>query len=193
MRRKLFSNKKGIEIAVNYIVAFVLGVVTLSLGFVIIKAFVAGGDQSITYTSEQLNAKVSDLLCDQTDIICFSDNNQQIHRNEYAFVGLHIKNIQNTDISVTISVDPTDTTATKFYPADPSQSFDPTHMKLQPLSQTITIKPKDTQKVGFALYAAKNANKGTYSFLVTVSDANGNGNNANLFGTMKDRVIVQII
>jgi len=180
--RRIFSDKKGIEIAVNYIVALVLGLATLSLGFVIIKTFVTGGDQSITLTSQQLNSKVADLLCGPTDIICFSDNNQQIHRSEYAVVGLHVKNILNNDADVTVTIDPSQT---KFYPLVSTDTFDPTHVNVVPLSQTATIKAKDTQKLGFGLYAAKNANKGTYSFLVTVTGPD--------FGTKKDRILVQII
>jgi len=188
MRRRLLNNKKGVEIAVNYIVMMVLGLATLSLGFVIVKAFFVGGDKSITLTNDQLNAKVSDLLCDSNDIICFSDNNQLIHRNEYAFVGLHVKNINDQGITVDVSIDPP---STKLYAQDGSTIIDPnaiSQVNIVPIDTQLNIAAKQTEKLGFGLYASKTAPLGTYSFLVTVTDASG----ANLFGTKKDRIDIQI-
>lgn len=196
--RRLTKNKGGMEMAVNYLVALILGFVTLALGFYVVKGFVTGGGDVMSLTSEQLDSKISDLLCDSNDIICFSDNNQKIYRDNYAFVGMHIKNIYDGNLKLKITIDDTNT---KCYKEDGTiLSADPnicnTNLGVAPTlgSQTnMQLKPKSTNKMGIGIYAKKTAEKGTYSLLVSVEeDVAALGYTIQNFGTKKDRILVQI-
>lgn len=83
---------KGIELSVNFLVMFILAIVTFGLGLTFLYNIYGQTQEFSNITKEQIDGQIHDLLCTSADKICISGNHQQIRRNEYGVFGMHAYN-----------------------------------------------------------------------------------------------------
>lgn len=88
-------NNKGIELSINFMVVFILAIVTFSFGLVIVYNIVASGDAAISDSQNTVVSELRRLSCSSTDNVCVRNNFQQVPVGARA-VGFPIQ-IQNPD------------------------------------------------------------------------------------------------
>ncbi|HLP79455.1 MAG TPA: hypothetical protein VK158_02375 [Acidobacteriota bacterium] len=167
-------NKRGIELSVNFLVIFILAMVTFSMGIFIVQKIMTSSQKYVDDSQEELDARIKSLSCSSERTICIAGNNAVIESGDtklYSIILYH-----RDDAAATVSVDIVpfkayDSTGTGYI-----SSFTPTGTnKVRALMVDNTVELDPNQRTSKAIMVAsdKDAPAGQYIFTIEVSDVSG--------------------
>ena len=172
--RKNHKNKRGIELAVNFLVMLMLGIVIFAFGIRFAYKLFAQGNELTSDAYKQYSKQIDDLACASAEKVCLPTKTLTIDGTKPAIFGLVIENVLGNSETFLVEV-----REGKFVAKGSSEGadFNAETAKLQflpksddPLSE-ITLQAKEKQSVGIIVQAS-GAEAGTYSFNVNVKRGN---------------------
>jgi len=100
-------NKRGIELSVNFLVTIVIAITIFLFGIRFIYNLASEATSLASLTTDELDARIGDLLCESTDRICIGIDKKVIAKGEYGVFGVKIVNVytDGTD-SFEINIEP---------------------------------------------------------------------------------------
>jgi len=156
-------DRRGIELSVNFMVIIIIAIVVFFFGAKFIFNLVSEATEIQQLSNEQLDAKISDLLCSGSQKVCIGQDRQSAQRNGLAVFGMKIINAdtaqRNFDIIVRKSA------------AFKNDKSPIVSINLNPIPETrsITLKPNDGKTLGLGVSVDKaGVESGTYIFDVIV-------------------------
>ncbi len=93
---KLTKNKKGFELAVNFLVVIILAIAMFGLSLVLLQKVMKGSTDISEKTQEQLDKAIGNLACKSSDQVCIGTNKKQIYRGEFEVFGVRVINVEET-------------------------------------------------------------------------------------------------
>lgn len=173
----LRRNKRGIELAVNFLVMLMLGIVIFAFGIRFAYKLFAQGNELTSDAYKQYSRQIEDLACASAEKVCLPTKTLTIDGTKPAIFGLVIENVLASDQTFKVKVTPTNFVAkgsqagTPFQAGGEGDKIQFLPKEDDPLS-TITLQSKEKQSVGIVVQAS-GAEAGTYSFKVEVLRSDG--------------------
>ena len=149
--------KKGIELSLNFLVTVIIALVILALGIKFISNIVTETAELESLTTNQLDKRIENLLCDSTDRICVGINKKTIQKGKFDVFGIKIINILDTqEFNINIKV-------TKLIKDDreitDSENLGKINLKHR---ENFIIEKNDEENIGIGVEVAKDAVSGIY-------------------------------
>jgi hypothetical protein len=154
-------NKRAIELAVNFLVGFVLAIVAFGLGVSLLYTIFNDANDLHGTTQGEINTKITELLCTAKQKICVSGNRVNQKRNELAIYGVFIYNIYDREEDFDIFI-------------SPGIAYNKEKEEVVNTLELITkhdqkkIAPNDQDHIGVGIFIPKSTESGTYTFNVRV-------------------------
>ena len=170
----LRKNKRGIELAVNFLVMLIMGITIFAFGIRFAYKLFAQGNELTSDVYKQYSKQIEGLACASAEKVCLPTKTLTIDGTKPAIFGLVIENVLGSQETFHVKV-----TEGKFVAKGSSAGaeFNAETAKIQflpksddPLSE-ITLQAKEKQSVGIIVQAS-GAEAGTYSFNVNVKRGN---------------------
>ena len=149
--------KKGIELSLNFLVTVIIALVILALGIKFISNIATKTAELESLTTDQLDKRIENLLCDGTDKICVGINKKIIQKGKFDVFGIKIINILDTqEFNVNIKV-------TKLIKDDreitDSENLGKINLKHR---ENFIIEKNNEEDIGIGVEVAKDAVSGIY-------------------------------
>lgn len=156
--------KKGIELSMNFLVTVIIAITIFMFGIKFIYDLTSQATELEGLTTEQLDRRIGELLCESTDRVCIGIDKRLIPRGELGVFGIKIVNIrsgENFEISVTV---------TGYTNNNEPISTDPDVINKIDLKyrETIFIGRNEEETIGLGVGVMKDAKAGTYILDVKV-------------------------
>ena len=158
---KLFKNKRGIELSVNFIVMLILGIAMFAGGLVFVSKFF-GHAEKVRGSLDAQTEKQLEKLLDSGSPVVMPISNKEIFRNKYDTFALGVLARFNGEYEVTIS-----STGNAFR-TDKSAISATAGDWLDMTVTKQTLKRNDKGKFLIGVEVPKTAEKGTYIFEAVV-------------------------
>ena len=153
MKRHL---KKGFELSLNFLVTIIIALVILGFGVRFVYNLASQATQMSDITTEQLDKKIGELLCDSSEMVCIGVDKKTIQKGKYDVFGIKIVNIQDGR-NFMLSVTPVGYTKNNEPITD--VGLDKIQVKYK---DNFFIERNGQKEIGLGVEVAKNANSGTY-------------------------------
>lgn len=95
-QKTLMRSKKGVELSVNFLVTFILGIVLFSLGILFATKLFTGAEDIAETSQAQLDRAVEDLFCSKSEQVCLNTNTRTLQRGQQFIFGVNVVNHFNT-------------------------------------------------------------------------------------------------
>ena len=177
-------NKKGFELAVNFLVVLIISVAVLGFGIKFVYDLVAQTSKLEQVSGEDLDARIGDLLCANEKQVCISGETKKIKQGDVGVFGVKILNVDSADhkyfvvLSRCQLLEPGSTSLQDCDLTGPNQQLItiPQVMTLPPpdapastsQKREITIKSKNEGSIALGVEVKKNAPSATYILNVDV-------------------------
>ncbi|MBU90563.1 hypothetical protein CMO94_03385, partial [Candidatus Woesearchaeota archaeon] len=89
-------NKKGIELSVNFLVTIIIALVIFGFGVKFVYNLASGASEMESLTTDDLDERIGDLLCESADKVCIGVNRKVIPRGEFDVFGIKVINVIET-------------------------------------------------------------------------------------------------
>ena len=86
-------NKKGIELSVNFLVTIIIALVIFGFGVKFVYNLASGASEMESLTTDDLDERIGDLLCESADKVCIGVNRKVIPRGEFDVFGIKVINV----------------------------------------------------------------------------------------------------
>ena len=165
------KSKKGIELSVNFLVMFILGIVVFGMGIYFVQVITSQAFDANQYTQDYLNAQIESISCSARDKVCITNNFQNLRRGDVEFVGLTIYNYGEDELDFTITPN-----FRRAYNLDDSVNNEFNENadyapRLILVEDTISIQARTQQQVGLAISVPRDAPSGRYVWTVEIHSA----------------------
>jgi len=180
---RLFGkNKRGIELAINFLVTFILAVVIFGAGLFIVWDVGEMTENELNDIVEGLDKRITELSCSTKDKVCIAGNEAKTKRGKTLYFTVNLNNYLSTPMNFTITVD---NTTAKAYKGD--NEIENIRPLLLPSQQNISINPKSQGQKAFAVVMPKNTLAGQYFYTVRVV-----AEDQNKYANVSDKLIFTV-
>lgn len=170
----LRKNKRGIELAVNFLVMLMLGIVIFAFGIRFAYKLFAQGNELTGDAYKKYSKQIEDLACASAEKVCLPTKTLTIDGTKPAIFGLVIENVLGSEETFHVEV-----TEGKFVAKGSPDGvpFVADTAKIQFLPKpedelaSVELPSKEKRSVGIVVQAS-GAQPGTYSFNVNVLRSN---------------------
>ena len=166
------TKKAAIALSMNFMVTIIIALVVFSFGVGFVYTIVNNANTLKEMTTEDIDSKISDLLCKNTQKVCVEKEILELKPGELEIVGIRILNIETGGPELTFKI--------KMEPGifvDNDNNDQPTHptpgIFVMPNTRSETIKQNDMLSMGFGFEIEKKAVRGTYVFNLNVEYPDG--------------------
>ena len=174
----IFRSKKGIELAINFIVTFILAIVLFALGIALAVRMLGGGSELTSDVIGDFDKRVIALSCSGSDVVCLAQRAASIERKEMKVLPLAVKNDLGDDTTFIVRAE-----NDLFIPRGSSERKEgdaiDTPLKLWDLEfdssnwdgeggRTAFIRNRDTHTFGIGVTVPKDAEPGKYTVTIYV-------------------------
>lgn len=157
--------RKGIEMSVNFIVAFILAIVLFGMGIIIARMIMGGGTELTEETYRQFDQQVGELICSRGESICISVNNKAIKKDKVDVFPITVKNDLPEKLEFKMKVE----LARAFKNDNSEIPPDLWNISWMPDEQDFTLGPGESNTLPVLVKPEKWAYPGKYSFSVYIS------------------------
>src|SRR3989338_437711 len=98
--------KKGIELSLNFLVTIIIAITIFMFGVKFIYTLTSEATNLESMTTDELDRKIGELLCDSTERVCIGIDKKTIQKGKLDVFGIKITNI-NSGANFEISIKPT--------------------------------------------------------------------------------------
>lgn len=154
--------KKAIQLSLNFLVTVIIAVVILVLGVKFINDIAGEATELESLTTEQLDKRIGQLVCESTDRVCIGISKKTIPKGEFDVFGIKIINIldrQNFEIDIK---KPSPSGYTKNNEPIPTNNIE---LKYR---NNLFIGKNEEESIGVGVEVPKDTKSGTYIFDVKV-------------------------
>ncbi len=168
-------NKNAIELSVNFLVMFIIGIVVFGMGIYIVQQIATQAFESDRYTQDYLDSQIESISCTARDKVCVTNNFQQLRRGEVGFIGLFIYNYNETANNATFTITPEpvraydvdDAQMTEMYADIPD--LQPNEPRIIVVNEDVTIPAKQQQRIGLGVSIPDDAPSGRYVWNIEIT------------------------
>ena len=159
-------DKKGIELSINFLVTLLITIVIFGMGVSFIYNLSGKANDLTQISEEELDSRITDLLCSGSQKVCVGTNRKTIRRGETDIFGLEILNILENGANFKVNITKADP---KGYKKDNTEisGGDP-DIQWIPHSRPLFIKKNEKYDVGIGVQVPNDAVSGTYILNVDV-------------------------
>lgn len=154
--------KKGIELSMNFLVTIIIALTIFMFGVRFIYTLASEAVELESLTTDQLDIRIGELLCESTDRVCIGIDKKIIRKGKFDVFGIKIINIQD---SKTFDITITPTGFTKDNEPVSTVGLDKITVKYNP---DVFIDRNEEKSIGVGVEVAKDARQGTYILDVSV-------------------------
>ena len=162
------SDRKGIELSLNFIIILVLSIIIFGFGIRFISKLSAQATELQEITTSELDERIGNLVCEGSERVCIGIDRKTIRRTKFDVFGMKLINIlegQNFDIIVS-RPSPSGYTKNK-------QPIDADGLIWNPKARSVLIDKNEEKILGIGVQVPANAVSGTYIFDVKIQTADG--------------------
>ena len=162
------TNKKAIELSLNFIVILIISLVIFGFGINFISRLSSQATELQDLTINDLDERIGNLVCESSERVCIGIDRKTIKRSNFGVFGLKIVNIldtQNFDIVVSRPV-PSGYTKN-------NAGISNDNLVWTPKSRSVVIEKNEEKNLGIGIQVPSNAEPGTYIFNVEIKTAGG--------------------
>mgnify|MGYP001220981604 CR=1 FL=1 len=96
--------KKGIQLTLNFLVTIIIAVVVFSFGVRFVYNLVSEVSELETLTTDNLDKRIEDILCESADKVCIGVNKKVIPIGEFGVFGIKVINVvDQTEFQIEIN------------------------------------------------------------------------------------------
>ena len=154
--------KKAIQLSLNFLVTVIIAVVILVLGVKFINDIAGEATELESLTTEQLDKRIGQLVCESTDRVCIGISRKTIPKGEFDVFGIKIINIldsQNFEIKIK---KPSPSGYTKN-----NEPIETNNINLK-YRKNVFIEKNEEESIGIGIEVSKETKSGTYIFDINV-------------------------
>lgn len=168
-RNSLFENKKGIEMSINFIVILIISLTIFFFGARFIYKIGAESVNLETMTTEELDQKIGQLLCDNQERVCIGFDKIKVKRGKLGYFGIKILNVLDQRETFTLEISrPSPSGYTKS-----GNSIDSDDFKWMPNDpRAFEIERNEEKDIAIGVETPRNAQSGTYIFNLEITPYN---------------------
>jgi len=156
----LLRNKKGIELAVNFLVVIILGIAMFSLALGLLYQIVDQTEDIRDKTLDQLDSEISFMACSRSEQVCLQENRLTIERGKVNNLGVKILNVNTAKTYFKMSLNaPTATTL------NPDEIYN-----LPEVPRLIDIDGQKDFTAGMSFQVGKDTMSGQYVYSMTIEE-----------------------
>lgn len=158
-------NKKAIELSLNFMVVLVISIVIFGFGIRFMSSLFSEADKLKDLTYEQIDKKISDIVCEGTEMVCISTDRKKIQRKNYGVFDIRILNVLDNPNFDAVVLTPS--------PVGYSKNNNPINgpgLIAIPESRSVTIEKNGEKKIGVGIEVPASAVSGTYIFNVKITN-----------------------
>ena len=163
--------KKGaVELSLNFLVIIIISIVIFGFGVYFISNLSSKANDWAKISAEELDMRISDLVCSGFDSVCIPIDKKVIQKKGYDVFGIKIFNIyikQNFKVEVT-NPKVIKSGSTDLDTPSPKLNINP------PGERIILIDKNEGKSIGFLVQVPPNAASGTYILDAKITDQAGN-------------------
>jgi|TARA_Y100000310_G_C20683191_1_gene817341 hypothetical protein len=157
--------KKAVQLSLNFLVTIIIAIAIFVFGVRFISDLAVETSKLESFTTEQLDKRTQNLVCDQTEKVCIPITKKTIQKGNFDVFGIRITNILDTtefDINVKVS---------KLITKGNDEITDATVLDKIKLKhrQKVIVEKNNEENIGLGIGVAKNAFSGTYILDVKIS------------------------
>jgi len=89
-------DKRGIELSINFLVTIIIALVIFAFGIKFIYDIASQATELEGLTTEDLDERIGQLLCESTDRVCIGIDRRTIENGDFGVFGLKIINVQES-------------------------------------------------------------------------------------------------
>ena len=156
-------NKKGIEMSISFLVTIIIAITIFIFGIRFIYNLSGEATELEGLTTEQLDQRIGELLCESSERVCIGIDKRKITRGKFDVFGVKITNIKEGR-NFEININPAS-------PAGYSRNNDPistSGIKMKYSGDNVFIKRNDEENIGIGVEVPADTLAGTYIFNVKV-------------------------
>lgn len=161
--------KKGIELSLNFLVTIIIALVIFGFGVRFIYTLAAQATDLESITTDELDNKIGQLLCDSTDRICIGIDKKTIQKGKFDVFGIKVINI-NPGSDFEMLITPTGLVKNN----GPITPVDPGKIKIK-YRQNFFVERNGEESLGVGLEVSKDAESGTYILDVDIKQITSTG------------------
>ena len=163
-------NKKGIELSVNFLVTIIIALVIFGFGVKFVYNLVSEVSELETLTTDNLDKRIEDILCESADKVCIGVNKKVIPIGEFGVFGIKVINVVD-QTEFQIEINPGDGINKQ------GASVPNNKIKFKYNTEAFDLKRNEERSLGIGFGVPKDRNieieSGTYIFNVEVKYASG--------------------
>jgi len=154
--------KKGIELSMNFLVTIIIALVIFGFGVRFIYTLAAQATDLESITTDELDNKIGQLLCDSTDRVCIGIDKKTIQKGKFDVFGIKVINInQGSDFEMLISPSGHVKNNGPITPVEPGKI----NIKYR---QNFFIERNGEESLGVGVEVSRDAESGTYILDVNI-------------------------
>ncbi|MBL7056325.1 hypothetical protein ISS07_05410 [Candidatus Woesearchaeota archaeon] len=156
-------NKRGIELSVNFLVTVIISLTIFMFGVKFIYNIASEATELEGLTTDQLDQRIGELLCESTDRICIGIDRKTIPKGKFDIFGIKIVNIQDSqefEVQITRPDIPGYTKNNNPILED--------EIDWKPRNRAVMLDRNQEKEVGIGIEVPKTTKSGTYIFDVRV-------------------------
>jgi len=161
--------KKGIELSLNFLVTIIIALVIFGFGVRFIYNLASEATELESMTTDELDKKIGQLLCDSTDRVCIGIDKKTIQKGKFDVFGIKVINI-NPGSDFEVQITPTGHVKDN----GPIVQVEPGSIKLN-YRQAFFIDRNEEESLGVGVGVFKDAESGTYILDVNVEQVTSTG------------------
>ena len=161
--------KKGIELSLNFLVTIIIALVIFGFGVKFIYTLAAQATDLQSITTDELDNKIGQLLCDSTDRICIGIDKKTIQKEKFDIFGIKVINI-NPGSDFEMLITPTGHIKNN----GPIMPVDSGKIKIK-YRQNFFIDRNGEESLGVGVEVSKDAESGTYILDVDIKQITSTG------------------
>lgn len=163
------TNKKAIELSLNFIVILIISIVIFGFGIQFISKLSSQATELQEMTTAELDESIGNLVCEGSDRVCVGKDRKTIPKSKFGVFGLKIVNILDTQHFVVTISRPSPGGYTKN-----NQGILNDNLLSNPKDpRDILIEKNEEKTSGIGIQVPPNAESGTYIFNVEIKTASG--------------------
>ena len=162
------SNKKGIELSMNFIVILIISIIIFGFGVRFIYTLSSKATELQGLTLGELDDRIGNLICEGSDRVCVGQDKKTIQRGKFDVFGLKIINILDNEKEFSIEIKPTSSLFLGFQ-KDKSQIPPDKPLTVIPQLRPATIEKNEERNFGIGVQVPSDAVAGTYIFNINVT------------------------
>lgn len=170
------SNRKGVELSINFLVIMIISLIVFGFGIYFINRLSSQATDIADITFGELDQRIGELICEGSAKVCIGIERQVIRKGKLGVFGLKILNIEDTQ-QFEVTVLPSNPMGydSKNKPIQGTGSF--TGLLVTPptyaTGRAVSIERNEEESIGIGVQVPKDAPPGTYIFNVDIKDVAG--------------------